>query len=37
MMIHRCLVQFCPTNLSAPGEIRGNFIIEDTGPLGKHG
>jgi hypothetical protein len=37
MMVHRRAVQFRRTNLSVARKIRGNFIIEDTGPLGKHG
>jgi hypothetical protein len=37
MMINRRVVRFNRTNVSVPREIRGNFIIEDTGPLGKHG
>jgi hypothetical protein len=37
MMIHGRVLCVSRTNLAVPRRIRRSFIIEDAGPLGKHG
>ena len=37
MMIHWRLIGVSRTNLNVQRRIRRNFVIEDAGPLGKHG
>ena len=37
MMIHRRVICVSRTNLNVQRRIRRNFVIEDAGPLGKHG